>query len=342
MIKDALSFDDVLIIPKFSKIESRKNVDLSVNFYGKLILPIISSNMDTITESEMANALHDVGAVGCLHRFMSIEKNLEEYKKAKSAWVSIGIGEEELNRAIELYKVGAEVFVLDVAHGASIKAVEQFINLKKFIPSAIIVVGNFATKESYMQFLSVAHEKTGKKVKPHAIKVGVGSGSNCTTRIVTGCGLPTLASLIDLYEYCNFNNTMVIADGGIKNSGDMAKALVYSDLVMVGSLLAGTSETPGSVINVEGYNQPMKVYRGSASLSSYNAQNKVSDWRTPEGEERLVPAKGSVVEVIKGLTAGLKSSLSYVGAENLDEFKELALFAKVSYFGKVESGAHGK
>lgn len=376
-MKEFLSFDDTLILPKFSEIKSRKDVDLSVRIAGmKLQLPVISSNMDTITGNKMATAMSLNGGVGALHRFMSVEDNLEEflvtqdhiqsssfydYSQVLKPIVSFGIGSEELVRAVTLFNKGATTLLLDVAHGAATHVVEQYDKLREVVGNnAAIIVGNFATARDIESFNY--HLKT--KIKPDAYKVGIGGGSMCTTRIVTGCGLPTLGSIID----CSRLDLPIIADGGIRTSGDIAKALAAgATAVMLGSMLSGTEETPGDIIAFENKqhdgnlndnphtffnyqsayrhipeSQWYKEYRGSASLESYKVQNKVASHRAPEGERTLVKYKGFVKDVLMNISGGLKSAFSYVGAKNLNEFYENAELVRVTSNGSIESKAHGK
>jgi IMP dehydrogenase len=337
MIKEVLSFDDVLIVPQYSNIASRKDVDTSS--FG-LKTPIISSNMDTITGYVMATEMARLGAGACLHRFSTVQENINEFKKSpqSTTMVSIGIGEAELERAIWLFESGAMYFVIDVAHGAANHVVEQYDKIRSIVKNnASIMVGNFATQKNIDDFNYAV--KSNKS--PDAFKVGIGGGSLCTTRVVTGCGLPTLASVLD----CARSEAPIIADGGIRNSGDIVKALAAgASAVMVGGLLSGTDETPGEVIkqiDVHGITL-YKKYRGSASRESYEVQGKVADHRAPEGEATLVQYKGKVETVIQNLMGGLRSGMSYVGATTVKELQERVQFVLVTDSGKKESQAHAK
>lgn len=340
-----ITFDDVLIKPQFSTIESRADCSTATNLMGlNLSTPILSANMDLVTEDVMANKMDELYGIGVLHRFQTIEQNILMFKKAPNSWCSFGIGETEFARLEQLYYAGCNHFVLDVAHGASKVAADQYILVKKHFPEAKICVGNFATSESILAFVNyVVKNKVGV---PDAFKVGIGGGSMCTTRVVTGVGIPQLASIID----CVSTGYPIIADGGIKNSGDYAKAMACgAKAVMLGSMLAGTTETPGDRIFADGskYQWPAmdktwKKYRGSASAESYAAQGKIADHRAAEGESTLIPYKGDVENIIKQMQAGLKSSMSYVGASNLAEFREQSILVKVSGNTHRENGAHGK
>jgi IMP dehydrogenase len=363
-----LSFDDVLIAPRFSSVSSRKNVSLTQNFLGvKLDLPIISSNMDTVTNSNMADAMSDNGAISALHRFMSIEDNITEFKKCKQKpIVSVGLGSKELERAIALYENGAEIILVDVAHGASMGVVNHVKELRSTLGNNFnLIVGNFADSRSIKDFLYYL----GSNKYVNSYKVGIGGGSACLTRVVTGCGLPTFGSILD----CSTLNISIIADGGCRNSGDIAKALAAgASTVMLGGMLAGTQESPGDIyyknangtilkdneflakkLNsngtydlVEDQHSKMfpkfKSYRGSASTESYQVQGKIAKHRSYEGDSFLVPYKGSVSEVLQQIEGGLRSALSYVGATNLNEFREFVEFVEISVNGMKESNSHGR
>lgn len=338
------TFDDVLIEPRFSSVNSRSEVDLMVQVgnLGKF-LPIMSSNMDTVTGTEMAVAMADLGALGCLHRFMTVEQNLESFVKVeRPCAVSFGLGDEELHRAVRLYQNGARLFVLDVAHAAQAQVVQQYGRLSQACMDAFIIVGNFAGVWSLDEFI----QRLG--FAPHGVKVGIGPGSACTTRIKTGVGYPQLSAVQEIASYMKNNHpgSLVMADGGMKTSGDIAKALgAGADMVMLGGMLAGTTETPGQKIskgNLSGEWTDYKIYRGSASKDSYDAQGKNADFRTAEGEAFTVPFKGPVKGVIQDILGGLRSAFTYVGARNLQEFQELVNFVHISSATIGENEAHGK
>lgn len=334
----SLSFADVLIKPQFSTIKSRKDVDVSQDFLGVTFgVPIISSNMDSVTENQMAHAMWKLGAGAAIHRFCSIEENVAMFHQSctTKTMVSVGLGSTEIERAEALFAVGANTFILDLAHGASLEAVKQVQSLRSAIgPNAKIVVGNFATKQSISDFKFHLGDD-----KVDAWKIGIGGGSACTTRIVTGCGMPTLASILD----CAGVPEPIIADGGITNSGDVAKALAAgASMVMIGKLLAGTTESPGLVNwNLQG-KHAIKIYRGSASKESYEVQGKTADWRSAEGESFEIPFVGPAKGVINQLEGGLRSAMSYVNATNLNEFREFAELIKITGQGVKESQPHGK
>lgn len=346
-----LTFDDVLLAPQFSTLTSRKNVDISTRLIGgdgavlSLKLPIISANMDTITGPEMAKAMAAAGGIGCLHRFSSVEDNVRDFIRSNSpVIVSVGLGDNEIVRAKSLYEEGAHTFCLDVAHGAQLIVVEQYRRLKEILPGAFIIVGNFGTADSVKDFVYALG------YKPDAIKVGIGPGSACTTRIKTGCGYPQLSAIIEIAAL----GMATIADGGMRNPGDVAKALAAgAHAVMLGGMLAGTHETPGEAVNSEGERvlswegmayptNSFKKYRGSASKESYEAQGKDQAYITAEGESFMVPIKGSAATILADIEGGLRSAMTYTGAKDLAEFKKYAKFVEVSTGTQMENGAHGK
>lgn len=345
-MQESLTFDDVLIVPQFSMIRSRKDVSTAQAFAGDILgLPIISSNMDSVTGEHMARAMLEYGAQAALHRFCSIEDNIKMFKNSNfgpvKPYVSIGIGNAELERGEALFKAGAEHIIIDVAHGAAMHVVEQYDKLRELVKyNCQITVGNFDNAASIYTF----NQHVRSQFEPDAFKVGIGPGSMCTTRIVTGCGGGSFTAL----QSCSTTGFPIIADGGIRNSGDLAKALAAgATTVMIGKLFAGCSESAAERTNIRvdhefNIYKDFKKYRGSASLDSYKVQNKVAEHRAPEGEATLVPYTGSVKDTLTQLEAGLRSSMSYVGAQNLDEFRKKAQFVKVSTATSRESSAHGK
>lgn len=339
-MKEFLTFDDVLIVPQFSNISSRKDVNLYSNLNGlQLKLPIISANMDTVTEAKMALAMYEAGGIGCLHRFSGSSYTQAMFQQSNNnAIISFGLGENERNRVRSLN--GAKYFCLDVAHGAQEQVVEQVRWFKREYPLYWLMVGNFASSSSLQIFL-----KECGHYRPEAVKVGIGGGSACTTRVKTGIGIPQVNAVMECSAIAKLYKISVVSDGGHRTSGDIAKALASgADAVMLGGMLAGTDETPaaqkiqtgGDMVQGLHYVQ----YRGSASKESYEDQNK--DWATAEGESFTVPYKGSVANVLAEIKGGLQSTFTYVGARNLKEFKEKAQFIKVTSNGVKEGTAHGK
>lgn len=355
-MKESLTFDDVLIIPKFSEISSRKDVRLGS--FG-LDIPIISSNMDTVTDSVMANAMAREGGAGALHRFCTIEENLAMYKLSHpNTYCSFGLGETELTRAIALVAAGCTTLILDVANGANQAVVEQAIKFYNLSPKTRLIVGNFATGDSINEFNNRA------RIPGLIFKVGIGPGAACTTRIKTGIGIAQFSAIID----CASTRFPIIADGGIKSSGDVCKAIAAgAQAVMVGKLLASTNEAPGEFmyLNDQGnlltidqavpkrllsngqyeliYDQctlpKVKKYRGSASKESYNIQGKDSSWIAAEGDSGYIKITGNVKSVMDDIAGGLRSSLSYCNSRNIMEYQLNASFTKVTANGAVENGS---
>jgi IMP dehydrogenase len=335
-MKTALTYDDITLIPAYSEIESRQNIDLTTQLTNNysLRIPLIASPMDTVCDSKMAIAMARLGGVGCIHRFMSIEEQAEEVQNVKFAvydnifvtpfdsdfeipiMAAIGANGDYLERAKELTNSGANVILIDVAHGHHKFVKEALFNLKKILPSYVdIIAGNVATSHAAIDL-----EFWGAD----AIRVGIGGGSLCTTRLKTGFGIPNITSLEDCSTAVN---VPVIACGGIRDSGDIAKALaVGASSVILGSLLAGTDETPGPIIDGN-----VKRYRGAASRETKLVHNQSQ--RNVEGASTYVYYKGPVAAVIEGLMDGLRSALSYAGANNLTEFTP-------SYMNVTSAGVH--
>lgn len=355
-----ITFDDVLIVPKFSTIKSRKDVNIGFSKFGfpHTDIPVISANMDTVTGEFMSKTMLALGAQACLHRFCTISDNVKMFEKSKlymdgghrQPMVSVGVGGVELERAEALVAAGAYNFIVDVAHGASIQVVEQAKELRKLFGDKIsIVVGNFATGESVKTFL----EHSGSVID--GVKVGIGPGSVCTTRIKTGIGYPQFSAILDISEAIKESGLLIIADGGMKTTGDIVKALgAGASMVMLGGMLAGTDESPLLSDLKTGHtdleynkfvNQVFKKrgvsYRGSASKESYVAQGKEASHRTDEGESLSVPYKGSVKDILKDIEGGIRSAFTYVGAKNLKEFHEKVEFVMVSSNTVLENGTRG-
>lgn len=342
-MKEALTFNDVNIVPGFSDIASRSEVDLSC--LG-ITLPVIAANMDTVTDWCMSRAMLDYGAQACLHRFGTIEETVEMFLNSCSTklsgkskpMVSIGLGSIELDRAKALFDYGAETFIIDVAHGSQLAVLKQAIRLREIIQAnGSIVVGNFASAKSVKEF------KDRNII--NGIKVGIGPGAACTTRIKTGVGVPQFTAIQEISNELKGTGIIIIGDGGLKTPGDIAKALgAGASMVMIGSMLAGTDESPGEIVYMhKGMPLPeekFKKYRGSASKESYEAQGKVGKHRTAEGESFLVPYKGPVADILQDIEGGLRSAFTYVGARNLKEFHDKVEFVRVTHSGYIEGTAH--
>ena len=343
-IKEALTFDDVTLAPQYSKVLPS---DVSTKTYLsnqlKLDIPILSSAMDTVTESKMAIALAKEGGIGVIHRNLTIAQQISEIKKVKSkklkVGAAVGTNESEFNRIKNIVKQDIDLIVVDTAHGHSQKVADIILKIKKIkSKKTALCAGNIATAEA-ARFLC--------KLGVDVIKVGIGPGSICTTRLVAGIGVPQLSALLDVKKGLN-KKVKMISDGGIKFSGDIAKALAAgADAVMIGSMLAGTSEAPGKIIKKKG--KLFKVFRGMGSVGAMNKgsadryfQKKQKDKSkyVPEGVEGLIKYKGDASKTIHKLTGGLRSSMGYLGASQIKLLSKKARFVKITKAGFYESMVH--
>ena len=471
-IREGVTFDDVLLVPKYSKITSRSDTDLSTKLSKNISLniPLISANMDTVTESSMAVTVAREGGIGIIHRFLTIQQqvnevlkvkrsgsiiienpytinseltikdafsimnekqvsgllvtdsnskiigilterdvlfeptdstklvqelmtkdvvtaklgvdleqvkeilkhnrieklpivddnnyvkglitsqdisNLEKYPHASKdkkgrplVGSAVGVKGDFMERSEALINAGADVLVVDIAHGHSENAINTVKNIKKAFPDCELIAGNVATAEGTEDLI---------KAGVDAVKVGVGSGSICITRVITGSGVPQLTAVYDCAKVGNDHDIPIISDGGTRNSGDATKALAAgASSIMVGSILGGTDESPGSTITKNG--KRFKIYRGMASLAAsmgrrsketgtFELADDLNDY-VAEGVEAMVPYKGSVTEIITQITGGIRSGLSYCGASNIKQMQENAEFIKISRAGFAESQPH--
>lgn len=351
------TFDDVLIVPTFSDIESRTTVDIKSYLTHKshsegkdcIDIPIISANMKDITGATMCKTMIKLGAWGILHRFNRgengknpIEEGVEEYldvrnsckyptdcnnlKNLREPGVSIGVQPSDKDRFLALHSVGAKIFCIDVAHGQHAKMKRMIEFCKNHDPNVVIIAGNVATGEGLL-----ALAQWGADV----VKVGIGGGSVCDTRANTGVGVPQLTALEAAYNACSTlqNPVKIISDGGCKKSGDIVKALKFADLVMLGGMLKGTSETPGNCFPLDGDSGRTfyKVYGGSSAFDTKKHDNFI------EGSVKTVPFMGKVKYLVKPIKQNIQSGFSYVGARNHSEFVEKCRFIRLSSGGKSES-----
>ncbi len=330
-----LTFDDVLLVPSKSEVRSRRDPNLTSQLTKKITLdtPIISANMDTVTETEMALAMRQLGGIGILHRFVSLEGQLNwvrELKKQKveNIAASIGVNEEDQSRAKALINEGVKIITVDIAHGHSVVMSDTVKWLKDFNPDVQIIAGNVATPEATEDLILAGAD---------AIKVGIGPGSMCTTRIITGCGVPQLTAIATCAEAARRHGVPIIADGGLRTSGDLVKAFAAgASTVMLGSMLAGTMETPGEVKGGK------KQYRGMASRDAQVSwRGGVPEGMAPEGESTLLSVKGRVRDVIFEVCGGIRSGMSYLNATSILEISRNARFMEMSANGASESRAHG-
>ena len=344
-IKEALTFDDVTLTPKYSSILPSE-VDTSIKLTKdlKLKIPMLSSAMDTVTESKMAIAVAKAGGIGVIHRNLEIKKQIIEIKKVKKQKLligaAVGAGPKELLRAKEILKEGVNLIVVDTAHGHT-KKVSEIVKYIKRIKNkkTALCAGNIATPEA-AKFLI--------KLGVDIIKVGIGPGSICTTRLVAGIGVPQLSAILSVRRGIKKKDIKIIADGGIKYSGDLAKAFAAgADAVMIGSLFAGTDEAPGKIIKRNG--KLFKSFRGMGSVGAMNKgsadryfqlkQKDISKY-VPEGVEGFSKYKGNVASIIYKLIGGLRSSMGYLGSKQIKYLRNKPQFVKITKAGFYESMVH--
>ncbi|MDC1130310.1 IMP dehydrogenase [Pelagibacteraceae bacterium] len=343
-IKEALTFDDVLMLPRYSNVlPIDTNITLNLTKKINLKVPFLSSAMDTVTESKMAIAMARAGGIGVIHRNLKIKKQSDEVKKVKKnnlfVGAAIGTNKEDIERAKSLLDYGVDIIVIDTAHGHSEKVLKVLSKVKKISKQTTICVGNIATGEAARQLYN-----SGADI----IKVGIGPGSICTTRMVAGIGVPQISAIIEVKKALSKKKIKIISDGGIKFSGDIAKALAAgADGIMMGSIFAGTDESPGKKFKIK--NKIYKHYRGMGSIGAMSSgsanryfQKNYKDKKkfVPEGVEGRVEYKGSVSKIIYQLQGGLRSSMGYIGAKNLNEIKKKAKFIKITKAGFYESMVH--
>lgn len=348
-IREMLSYDDVMIIPQYSEVNSRSEVDISTTLKTKsgeninLKIPVIASPMDTVCESQMAGRLSAIGAVGIIHRFNSIEKQFNLVKEARDVFEStkdhsvahfncggaVGINGDYLERTHALVKAGCNIICIDVANACSKTAIEAAENIRQIIPDNIhFLVGTIGTVDNFIEMPDSIID---------SVRVGIGSGAACKTSIETGVGYNSFHGCFEIMiapGVRQVHKKQYFADGGLRKPGDIAKALACGcDAVILGSMLAGTKAAPGEKIEVEG--KWMKNYRGMASASSQKdrGQTRIRE----EGVSMLIPYKGKVERIIDQVQHGLQSAFSYVNARNLKEFQQNAKFVKVSHSSLVQS-----
>ena len=343
-IKESLTFDDVLLLPRYSDVlPSGTNISLNLTKKITLKAPFLSSAMDTVTESKMAIAIARSGGLGVIHRNLNIKDQTKEIIKVKNknlfVGAAVGTSQEDLLRSKSLIDNGCDLIVVDTAHGHSEKVLKILSKLKKINGKIPICVGNIATGEAAKKLYN-----SGADI----IKVGIGPGSICTTRMVAGIGVPQISAVMDVKKALKKKNVKIISDGGIKFSGDIAKALAAgADAIMMGSIFAGTDESPGKKFKYKG--KLYKQYRGMGSIGAMSSgsanryfQKNFKDKSkfVPEGVEGRVIYKGSVSKIIYQLKGGLRSSMGYIGAKNLNQIIKNAEFIKITKAGFYESMVH--
>jgi IMP dehydrogenase len=336
-MNEAITYDDVLLVPSYNHWESRKVVDISMQDRTEklsLDLPLMTANMDTITEADMVNFIGAKGGIGVLHRFMSIDKNVEIFKKCEyGAFVSIGCSAEDLERAEALRGAGATMFCVDVAHAHARYVGKTLKNIRDMLgKEACLMAGNVATYAGADYLASCGAD---------IIKVGIGGGAVCTTCIKTGFGVPNLTAI----KECSRVSRSIVADGGIRTPGDIVKALAFgADFVMVGSMLAGTTPTPGEVltkVGKTGEETKVKIFRGMASSEVQDDYHGgMAEWRTAEGVSTEVPFSNNEDVIIADIVGGLRSGMTYAGASTIKELQRKLVYVTITPAGKIESLPH--
>jgi len=358
--KEGITFDDVLLIPAESHVLPNE-VDLSVQLAPnlKLNVPFLSASMDTVTETTMATTMARNGGLGVIHKNMSapaqakmvadvkaIANDADQYPDAAVdannhllVAAAVGITSDTFDRADALLKAGADAIIIDTAHGHSAGVLRKVAQIRQQFPDATLIAGNVATGEGTRALFEAGVD---------VVKVGIGPGSICTTRVVAGVGVPQITAIYDAANVAREFGKPIIADGGIKYSGDIVKALAAGgNAVMFGSMLSGTDEAPGDIIEDGG--KKYKTYRGMGSLASMshgsadryfqggvNEANKL----VPEGIEARVEYKGSVNDIIFQMVGGLRSGMGYTGSANVQSLIDNAQFVRISNAGLIESHPH--
>lgn len=340
-IRDGLTYDDVLLVPQYSEIKSRSEIDVSVNLNNfKYKHPIVVANMKTVIGLEMATTIIQSGGLAILHRFMPLQEQLDIISNLINRFgnnniaVSVGVQQEDKDNISAFLKTGIKIFCIDIAHGDSKHCVDMIKHIKKINNNVLVIAGNVATGTAAARLW-----RAGADV----CKVGVGPGALCTTRIETGNGVPQLSALIEVAQVRDDMNELertrpdnnlprrtyyIISDGGLKAAGDIVKSLCFADMVMIGQLFAGTDQAPGDKIEING-----RFYKSYVGSSTHKTSHV-------EGVAAMVPYRGCAENVLIKLLEGIKSGCSYQGVNNLIDLKESPQFVKITGAGLKESHPH--
>lgn len=360
----SLTFDDILLLPGYSGF-SRDEIKLKTRLTNKisLNLPLISAPMDTVTEAELAIALGKLGGIGIIHRNLTIEDQVKEVKKVLKTkticGAAVGAGKGFEERVSALFKAKIPVIVVDSAHGYSKQVIDATKYIKEKYPKIEVIAGNISTGEGAKALIEAGAD---------ALRVGMGPGAICTTRVISGMGVPQVTALIDIVKIAKQSNIPVVADGGIKYSGDMVKALALgADACMMGGFFASCLEAPGEKVELSHEQVPhrfqsifekdkksylFKSYRGMGSVGAMKSGAEIKSEgefhgksykervMVAEGVEGLVPVKGTVKELVEQAIGGIKSGMYYIGAKNLEELTEKAKFTQITQASLMESHPH--
>lgn len=342
---EGLSFDDVLLLPDYSEIKREEiNISSYLTLTIKLKIPLVSSPMDTVTEEKMAESIALEGGIGIIHRNLPINKQVlmvEEIKSKKLlVGAAVGVGKDLEERVRELVKARVDTIVVDSAHGFSKFVIEATSFIKKSYPKIPLISGNVATFEGAKALI---------KAGADTLRVGMGPGSICTTRIISGMGVPQITAILETVRAARPYKIPVIADGGIRYSGDITKALAAgASMVMIGSLFAGCDEAPGKVVVING--KKYKSYRGMGSISALKVggaarygqkyQKGKEKRLIAEGVEGLVPYRGKLADFVFQLMGGLRAGMYYLGTKNIVELQRKAKFIKITHGSLMESHPH--
>jgi IMP dehydrogenase len=344
-----LTYDDVLLLPDASDVVPSE-VDTSTRLTRNITLavPLVSSAMDTVTESAMAIAMAKAGGIGIIHRNLPIDEQVTHVKLVKGvglAGAAVGVGDDGFARAQALIEAGVDVVVVDTAHGHHRAVLDAITRIKNFSSTIEIIGGNVATRAGAQALINAGAD---------AVKVGVGPGSICTTRVVAGVGVPQVTAIIEAAKACNKAGIPLIADGGLQYSGDIVKAIVSgAHSVMLGSLLAGCAESPGELVEIDGLTY--KAYRGMGSLGAMQSRGEQKSYSkdrymqddvlsedklVPEGIEGKVAYRGPVADVVHQLVGGLRSGMGYAGAPNIETLRREGRLIQITAAGLQESHPH--
>jgi IMP dehydrogenase len=344
-----LTYDDVLLLPDASEVVPSE-VDTATRLTRNIFLriPLVSAAMDSVTESEMAIAMAKEGGIGIIHRNLPIEEQVTHMKLVKGvglAGAAVGVGDDGFARARALIDAGVDVVVVDTAHGHHRAVLDAISRIKKYSPGTEIIGGNIATRAGAQALINAGAD---------AVKVGVGPGSICTTRVVAGVGVPQITAIMEASKACAKAGIPLIADGGLQYSGDIVKALVAgADSVMLGSLLAGCDESPGELVEIDG--RKYKAYRGMGSLGAmqsrgekksyskdrYMQDDVLSDDKlVPQGIEGRVLYRGSLSQVVHQLVGGLRSGMGFAGAADISHLRREGRLIQITSAGLQESHPH--